>query len=162
MSRAISYIFINSLPAELLLFFYNRVLAFILLTNGILQLTIFKDQIAESGKLGLLLISIAMILYLILRQIWSYQKKSQCGSSASITTIRTFNFETNNLLGPQQNILDPLSQTYLTRKMQITSSSPELLICWNGGMLSIAKGNPFSGGIGAIEDVLRAKGVQKR
>jgi hypothetical protein len=73
-----------------------------------------------------------------------------------------FDFENNNLLSGQQQVISPINKTYLTRKMQLTSSSPELLVCWNGGSLSLVKGNPFSGGIGDIEKVLVAKGVRKR
>ncbi len=137
-------------------------LTFILLGNGILQLTVLKDQITNSSKLGLLLIGIGVIFAFVFWKIRGYKKKQAAIPLQQLQTICIFDFDTKNLLDSQQRILTPINEVWLTRKMQITSSSPELLLQWNRGSIGIVKGNPFSGGIGEIEKVLVAKGVKRK
>jgi len=45
--------------------------------------------------------------------------------------------------------------------MQLTSSSPALELHWNTGSITIVQGNPFSGGVSAVEKALVSKGVRK-
>lgn len=142
--------------------FVTGLLAFILLGNGILQLTVFKDQIPNSSKLGMLLIGIGLILAFVFWKVRVYQKKQAATPLQQLSTICIIDFETNNLLDGQQRILAPINEVWLTRKLQITSSSPELLLLWNRGSIRIVKGNPFSGGIGDIEKVLLEKGIRKK
>ena len=142
--------------------FVTGVLAVILLGNGVLQLTAFKNQIPGSTKLGIILIGIALVLITVFWRVRLYQKKVNAIPPDQLKNICIFDFGSNNLLDSRQNIITPLNQAWLTRKMQLTSSSPELLLCWNGGSVSIIKGNPFSGGIAGIEKVLLSRGIRKR
>jgi hypothetical protein len=144
------------------LLFVTGLLAFILLGNGILQLTVFKNQLPNSSKLGMLLIGIGIILAVVFWKVRSYQKKQAAKPLQQLQTICILDFGTNHLLDSQQRILTPIHEVWLTRKIQITSSSPELLLQWNRGSITIVKGNPFSGGIGDIEKVLMAKGVNRK
>jgi len=159
-----SQLYISKKPANWTstFLFVTGLLSFILLANGILQLTLFKDQIAEAPKLGAILILVAVVFVIAFWRIWVYQKKVNAFPLESFQRIAIFDFESNNLLDDQQNILTPLNKAYLIRKMQLTSSSPELLIRWNNGSLSIVKGNPFSGGIASIEKLLLSKGIRKK
>lgn len=142
--------------------FVTGLLAFILLANGVLQLTVLKEQVTGSSRIGIILIGIALIFIIIFWRVRLYQKKVNVAPPRQLETICILDFDSNNLLNGQQNILTSINQTYTTRKMQITSSSPELLLCWNGGSLGIVKGNPFSGGIASIEKVLLSKGIKKK
>jgi len=157
-------LFISKSPAPWVatFLFVTGLLAFILLGNGVLQLTVFKHQISGSTKLGVILIGIALFFIAIFWRVRLYQKKVNAIPLHQLKNICIFDFGNNNLLDSQQNILTTINQAWLTRKMQLTSSSPELLLCWNGGSLSIIKGNPFSGGIAGIEKVLLSKGIRKR
>lgn len=157
-------LYLSKSPAPLVstFLFVTGLLAFILLGNGVLQLTVFKSQIAGSTKLGIMLIGIALVLVTIFWRVRLYQKKVNAIPPDQLKNICIFDFDSNNLLDSQQNILTPINQAWLTRKMQLTSSSPELLLCWNGGSLSIIKGNPFSGGIADIEKVLLSKGIRRK
>jgi len=103
-----------------------------------------------------------LVFIIIFWRVRLYQKKISATPADQLETICTFDFDSNNLLDSRQNILTPINQAYITRKMQITSSSPELLLCWNGGSVGIVKGNPFSGGIASIEKVLLSKGIKKK
>jgi hypothetical protein len=142
--------------------FVTGVLGFILLGNGVLQLTVFKNQIPGSTKLGIMLIGIGLVFVAIFWRIRLYQKKVNAIPPHQLKNICIFDFGSKNLLDSQQNILTPLNQAWLSRKMQLSSSSPELLLCWKGGNLSIIKGNPFSGGIVEIEKLLLSKGIRKK
>jgi hypothetical protein len=46
--------------------------------------------------------------------------------------------------------------------MQFGSSSPELVMEWGHGSVSLVKGNPFSGGVTGIENILLSKGMRKK
>lgn len=157
-------LFISKRPAPWVatFLFVTGLLAFILLSNGVLQLTVFKNQITTSSNLGVILIGIGLFFIAIFWRGRLYQKKVKAMPLHQLKNICIFDFGCNNLLDSQQNILTPITQAWLTRKMQLASSSPELLLCWNGGSLSIIKGNPFSGGIAGIEKVLLSKGIRKK
>jgi hypothetical protein len=141
--------------------FVTGLLAFILLVNGVLQLVVFKDQ-AGSSKIGIILILIAVFFTIVFWRVRVYQKKVSAIPLHELKITGIFDFESNNLLDGEQNILTPIDQVWLLRKMQVGSSSPELLIRWNGGSLSIVKGNPFSGGIAGIEKVLLSRGIRRK
>ncbi len=148
--------------------FVTGLLAFILLVNGVLQLTVFKEQLNGSSTIGMALIGIGALVIILFWRVWAYRKKARAIPPHQLENIAILDLGNNTLLDGQQNILTPLNQAYLIRKMQITSSSPELILYWNGGSLSIVKGNPFSGGVAAIEKVLStgpfglSKGVRKK
>lgn len=148
--------------ASATILFVTGVLAFILFANGVLQLTVLKDRFRGASRLGYTLAGIGLLFAILFWRLLLYQKKRRAAPPETLNHVCIFDFESNNLLNAQQQIIAPLSQVHLTRKMQLTSSSPELLVCWNGGSLSIMKGNPFSGGIGDIEKGLVAKGIRKR
>jgi hypothetical protein len=49
----------------------------------------------------------------------------------------------------------PLDQVRFARKLQIGSSSPKLVAITPGGTKVLKRGNPFDGGIGNVDEVLR-------
>lgn len=102
-----------------------------------------------------------LLVGFIFWRVWLYRKKVNAIPLTELKHIAIADWNTNQLLDGNQQIIAALSQVRITRKMQLTSSSPELLLSWTGGSISIAKGNPFSGGIGPIEQLLIAKGVRK-
>jgi hypothetical protein len=157
-------IYISKRPAQWTqtFLFVVGLLAFILLANGVMQFTVLKDEIAGSSTIGLGLVAGAIVFSLIFWRVRLYQKKINAIPPSKLETIAILDFENNNLLDHQQRVLAPLHQSWISRKMQLTSSSPELILCWNGGSISIAKGNPFSGGVSAIENALSTRGIKKR
>lgn len=113
-------------------------------------------------NVGLILFAVGMFIVIIFWRILLYRKKVNDIPVTDLETICIFDFVNDNLLDGLQNILSPLSEVYLQRKMQLTSSSPQLIVTWRSGTLSIVKGNPFSGGIDSVEKTLMAKGLKKR
>lgn len=157
-------LYISKRPAQwtTVFLFVVGLLALILFANGLLQFTVLKKESDNSTLLGLILMGISLLFALIFWRVKLYHKKVRAIPPHELKHIAIIDLANNTLLDEQQNILTPLNQAWLTRKMQITSSSPELLIQWNGGSISIVKGNPFSGSIGPIEQTLMAKGIRKK
>lgn len=142
--------------------FVTGLLAFILVANGVLQLLVFKNEDTGSTRLGIILLAIGSVVSLVFWRVRLYDKKIRAIPLNELKKIALLDFENNNLLDEQLQVITPLKQAWLQRKMQISSSSPELVISWDRGSLSIVKGNPFSGGIAGIEKVLVSKGIRKR
>lgn len=142
--------------------FVTGLLAFILLGNGVLQLLSLEPDSTGSSKLGIILIGIAVFVTIVFWRVWLYQKKVRAIPVHELKAIAIIDLENNNVLDAEENILTPINQAYLIRKMQLGSSSPELIIHWGRGSLSIVRGNPFSGGIAKIEKVLLSKGIRKK
>ncbi len=156
-------LYISKRPAQwtTVFLYVTGLLAVIFLANAVLQFAGLTNEIAGS-LMQLILILPGIIFAFVFWGVWLHRKKVNAIPPKELNHIAIFDFESNNLLDGQQNILSPLNQAWLMRKMQITSSSPELIIQWSQGHLSIVRGNPFSGGITGIEKVLLAKGIRKK
>lgn len=141
--------------------FVTSLLAFILLVNGVLQLFVFIEDTGSSTP-GIILTGAALFFLLIFWRVRLYQKKVNAIPPDELKNMAVLDLRNNNLLDGQLNILTTLDQAWLMRKMQISSSSPELIIHWDRGSLSIVKGNPFSGGIAGIENLLLSKGMKRK
>ena len=161
--EAANKLYISKRPASWnpVFLFVTGLLAFILLVNDVLQLSVFIEDTGSSMP-GIILTGAALFFLLIFWRVRRYQKKVNAIPSHELKTIAVLDFENNNLLDGQLNILTQLNQAWLMRKMQISSSSPELIIRWDRGSLNIVKGNPFSGGIAGIEKLLLSKGIKKK
>lgn len=54
------------------------------------------------------------------------------------------------------NVVAPLEHVRFDRRVQLTSSSPMLVVATPGGTRILKRGNPFNGGLGNLEAVLTA------
>ncbi len=140
--------------------FVTGLIAFILLVNGFLQLFILEIP-QVSSTLGIVLLGLGILAAFIFWRVLAYRKKISTIPVDELNCICIIDLAANNLLNGQQHILAPLSTVQLHRKMQITSSSPSLLLKWNNNSLILVEGNPFSGGIAAVEKALISKGIKK-
>ena len=154
-------LFITRKPAQwtTTFLFVTGLLAFILLVDGFLQF--FTMKIPDAPNLGLILLGIGALFALIFWRVMVYRKKINAKPIEELSSICIIDLTANNLLDGRQNILAPLNEVHLVRKMQFTSSSPELLLKWDKHTLSLVQGNPFSGGIGAVEKALISKGIKR-
>lgn len=141
--------------------FVTGLLAFILLSNGVLQLFVFKMQPNIPQTLGIILTALGILFSIIFQRIIAYRKKLNAIPFNELKCICIIDLNSNNLLDGQQNLLVPLKDVQLLRKMQITSSSPKLVLQWNKNSLTLVEGNPFSGGIAAVEKALILKGIKR-
>jgi len=142
--------------------FVTGLLAFILLANGVLQLFVFEMKIPNATNLGIILLALGVLFALIFWRVMVYRKKINAKPVNELKCICVIDLTGNNLLDGQQNILAPLNEVQLMRKMQLTSSSKQLVLQWNKNTLTIVEGNPFSGGISAFEKTLISTGIKRK
>ena len=142
--------------------FVTGLIAFILLANGLLQLFVFEMKLADAPNLGIILTATGVLFSLIFWRVLVYRKKVNAKPVNELKCICIVDLNNKTLLDDQQNIMAPLNQVILTRKMQITSSSKQLVLQWNKNTLTLVEGNPFSGGIAAVEEVLISKGIKRK
>jgi hypothetical protein len=142
--------------------FVIGLLALIILANGILQLFILDSQSRIAEPVGTILVVAGILFALIFWRVFSYRKKMNSKPFNELECICIIDLNNNKLMDAKQNILAPLAEVTLQRKMQITSSSASLLLSWHTNALKIVEGNPFSGGIEAVENVLIAKGIKRK
>jgi hypothetical protein len=142
--------------------FVTGLLAVILLANGLLQLFVFKMNIPDAPNLGIILLALGILFALIFWRVMVYRKKINAKPVSELKCICIIDLTANTLLDGQQNILAPLDQVILTRKMQLTSSSKQLVLQWNKNTLTLVEGNPFAGGIAAVEQALISKGIKRK
>lgn len=141
--------------------FVTGLLAFILLANGLLQLFVFNMP-RTSEPLGAILVAAGVLCALIFWRILGYRKKMNLKGLNELKCICIIDLNNNNLLDEHEHILAALADVHLQHAMQFTSSSPLLILAWNKNTLTLVEGNPFSGGIAAVEKVLIAKGIKSR
>ena len=139
--------------------FVSGLIGFILLTNGILQLVVFKKQPGAMPAIGIILTVLGILFALIFWRIIAYRKRINSIPLNELKCICVVDLMNKLLLDAQHQMLSPLDAVQLLRKMQITSSSPKLVLKWNNETMTIVNGNPFSGGVSAIENALIAKGI---
>lgn len=143
------------------LLFVTGLLAFILLANGILWLFVFNNQPHTTAILGTAFLALGILFAVAFWRLKKYSNKLNAKPVEELTCICIIDLAANTLQDGKKNILTSLDTVKLQRKMQITSSSPSLLLTWNNNTLTIVEGNPFSGGISAVKNALIAKGIKR-
>ena len=154
-------LYISKIPAPwtATFVFVSGLSSLVFIVNGLIELFMLSEK--GSTRIGLVLLSLGIFCVILLLHVLNFKRRNNRLPLHKLEVIAIFDFAHKNLLDRQHQILKPLSQIRITRRMQISSSSPELLIQWDGGSLRLAKGNPFSGGIEGIEQILISKGVKK-
>ncbi|MBK8521357.1 MAG: hypothetical protein WAT20_15210 [Ferruginibacter sp.] len=142
--------------------FVTGLLAFILLANGVSQLFVFEMKIPDAPNLRLILFGLGVLFSLIFWRVLVYRKKVNAKPVNELKCICIIDLNNKTLLDDQQNIMAPLNQVILIRKMQLTSSSKQLALQWNKNTLTLVEGNPFAGGIEAVEQALISKGIKRK
>ncbi|MBL7703898.1 MAG: hypothetical protein JNM14_16730 [Ferruginibacter sp.] len=141
--------------------FVTGLTAFLLLANGLLQFFYFGSEFQNTQPVALVLLGAGILVALIFWLILNYRKKINARPVSEMKWLCIIDLAGNNLLDGQQNLLAPLHQVELLRKMQFSSSSPQLVLKWGKQVLSLVEGNPFAGGIAAVERALALKGIKR-
>ena len=140
--------------------FVTGLLAFIFLANYFLRFFV-ADNSYMSATLSIIFLGLGILFALIFWMVIAYRKKLKAKPVSELNCICIIDLAGNNLYDGEQNLLAPLQEVQLIRKMQFTSSSPELVLKWNKNTLTLVQGNPFSGGISAVENILISKGIKR-
>ncbi len=109
--------------------------------------------------LSIVLILVGSLLGFVYWLLNRYYSKIKSLPPADFKTLCSFDLKNRKLLDPSDNILDSLKNTLVKREFQITSSSKKLVVLYSNGVILLAKGNPFAGGITSLENVFRGEGL---
>lgn len=140
--------------------FVTGLLAFIFLANYFLRFFVaVKSHLSPTPSI--IFLGLGILFALIFWMIIAYRKRLNAKPVSELKCICIIDLTSNNLLDGEENLLAPLREVQLIRKMQFTSSSPELVLKWNKNTLTLLQGNPFSGGITAVENILISKGIKR-
>jgi hypothetical protein len=140
--------------------FVTGLLALVFLANNFLRLFV-ADKSHMSPTLNIIFWGLSILFIFIFWRVTVYRKKINAKPFNELKCICIIDINNNTLLDEQQNTLAPLEQVILTRKMQLTSSSKQLVLQWNKNTLTIVEGNPFAGGVSAVEKALISKGIKR-
>ena len=130
--------------------FVTGLLTFIFLANGILQLFLFNKGSDKLSAAGIILSAAGVLFAFISWRIIALRKKINSLPPEKFKSICVIDLGSDNLLDENEKVLTSLSSLSIKRKMQVGSSSPKLVLCWDKKTLNLVKGNPFSGGISAV------------
>lgn len=140
--------------------FVSGLIAFITCVNGVVQFVI-NDGNSPNRIPSFILMGIGFLFLGIFIYVIRYKKKVNAIPLEQLAPVCAFDFNTGKLLDGTRRVVADLSQVTLRRAMQLSSSSPSLVLNTPGGSIKLVKGNPFSGGISAIENLLIARGIKK-
>lgn len=155
------YFYMKPASWSITFLFVSGLLAFILLSNGILQLFLLDQEGSSAKEIGLGLSALGILFLIIFWRIYLFRKKLNKIEPAKLKSICVIDFTENAFIDGQGNLLTSLDSLRLSRRFQFGSSSPALELRWDKRSITIVKGNPFSGGISAVEKLLKLKGIQK-
>jgi hypothetical protein len=137
--------------------FVSGLITLILLVNGALQI-LFHPGIAISITLfgsGMLFLAITILVA-------KYRKKVNAIPWNELEVICRFDHGTGNVIDSQGQIIAELAEARLKRQMQLTSSSPALVLLAGSRKIKLVKGSPFSGGVSAVHKALVERGIRKK
>lgn len=141
--------------------FVTAILTFIFLTNGLLQFFVFKKEAGSISIHGMILLIAGILSGFICWRAVLYKKKINAIPPTELKIICIVDMNIRAILAANQSVLAFIDDVRLGRKMQFGSSSPQLILIWQRQVLPIVNGNPFSGGITAVEQLLISKGIRK-
>ena len=116
---------------------------------------VFMATMAELRGVALILGPLAVLFAVSFIAVGRYRARR---ANAAGERIATIDLE-RGLVDDRGELVAPVSALSVKRTFQMTSSSRALELRWPGGAVVIARGNPFAGDVGAIEDALRQQGV---
>lgn len=140
--------------------FVCMLLAFIFTANAVVQFILAGKPGKTFGALPFAFLAAGLFFALLALSLKRQRNRAARLLPAQLHCICIFDLQNNNLLDANENVIAPLSEVKLKRKMQFTSSSPTLHLQWGKKSMLLVSGNPFSGGIAAIEGILSQRGIR--
>jgi hypothetical protein len=103
-----------------------------------------------------LLISIAFVTGAGLGLSWCLKniRERRTRGVEELQTIAAFDRSSGMVLGNDGSAIASIDGAHLQKRMQVASSSRALHLVWHGGSICLARGTPFSGSVGPIEEAL--------
>jgi len=135
--------------------FVGGLIAVIVGITGLVQLVLVVMGAGGILPLGAIALTIGALAGMGLWRVVVTIRKRRALPLEQLTALAIVDRQQGILCNPAGQPLAPLASVSLSRKMQLASSSPVLQLSWPGGALCVVRGNPFAGGIDAVEAGLR-------
>lgn len=140
--------------------FVFLLLAFIFSANGILWAVFAYTGKADSKIPGLIFLLAGIVFTFFTFGLIKSKRKSNNRLPDSENCICVFDLSKRKIYDGNEKEIGSFSNSSLERKFQMTSSSKKLVLVCSGKEIDLAKGNPFDGGIYAVEDYLKGIGIK--
>ena len=103
---------------------------------------------------GLVLLGVAVVAFGLLLLARRAVRGRRARPVGSYVPVAVFDRAAGVMVNSAGQVVAPLHQVRVGRRMQLTSSSPMLVADTPGGRYVLGRGNPFAGGLGDLEAVL--------
>lgn len=141
-------------------FIYVAALLAFICTGAGIALFAISGEAGGQRYAGAGILAGGLLLLFVTYKLMTLRKKKQQTLPGAEQRICIIDTRRKELLQGDGRRIAPLESVQMKRKMQITSSSPALFLEWPGGSLLLVRGNPFSGGTGPLEHLLKNNGVR--
>lgn len=139
--------------------FVLGLVAFILVANAVLFLLLDDESLPSALSWGLLAAAVPLVA--VLTVVWRALAGRRRAPLTSMVPVAVFDRSTGAVSDGQGAVLGRLDQLSIQRRFQLGSSSPALVARLPDRTLLLAKGNPFTGGLGRLDqDLARTLGFQ--
>lgn len=139
--------------------FVFLLLAIIFSANGILWTIFGINARVESFLPGIIFLVMGAGFSLFTFKFIQSKRKSNNLLPHQGNCICVFDLTTRKIYDGNEKELGTFADSSLERKFQMTSSSKKLVLVCRGKEILLAKGNPFDGGIYAVESYLKGIGI---
>jgi len=139
--------------------FVVGLLTLVLGANGVVQLALSLSRGGGSLVLGLVLLGLAALLVPVLVLLVRSYRRARGAGVAALRPLLTIDLARGVLMAGTGQDLCPLGVTRTKRAFQLGSSNRALELQWPGGSVVVARGSPFAGDVGPIEQLLHARGI---
>lgn len=140
--------------------FVSGLVAFITIANGILQFFIGSTN-GQVRIFAFVLSGVGLLVLFLFIVVLRFRRKINAKPLDQLKIICAFDFNSGKLRDNKLQVVANISESRLKRSMQVTSSSPLLRIASPETSIILVRGNPFSGGISAVEKLLLSRGIRK-
>jgi hypothetical protein len=142
--------------------FVLLLLTLVLGVNGIAQLWLGVTGDGQLSILGVVMLLVAVGFgYGALRCVRLRRKRERLPSSV-LRSLAELDRQAGVLRDGAGRVLAPLARIHFEKRFQLGSSSRRLVVCWPEGQRDLVNGNPFAGGLWAIESELTRLGFTVR
>jgi hypothetical protein len=140
--------------------FVLGLLALILLLNGLVQVALAFSGGNGQPLAGGVMAGVGGIVALAATRCWGLKRAHEALPTSALRKLATLDLGNQTLLDGKGRVLARLSDVRFERRFQVTSSSRRLVVCWPEGELPLVNGDPFAGGLWAIQSALESRGFR--
>lgn len=134
--------------------FVLALVGFIVGLNGLLQLLLATTGDSGSFAAGIVATAVGGVATFALTRVFALRKRNRARPLDALEVVARFDLTDQTLRAPDGAVVASLTSVSLKRRFQIGSSNRMLVAAHPGGDVVIARGNPFAGDVGDMQDAL--------